>query len=94
MTLSAVICGADNWVMIQEFCKSKEAWLTKLLGLENGIPSHDTFGRVFAMIDTKAFSECFTNWMKDISELTKNEIIAIDGKYLKGAKNGLTIVNA
>ena len=38
------------------------------------------------MIDTKAFSECFTNWMKDISELTKNEIIAIDGKYLKGVK--------
>ena len=56
--------------------------------------SHDTFGRVFAiMIDTKAFGECFTNWMKDISELTKNEIIAIDGKYLKGAKNE-TVVNA
>ena len=62
MTLSAVICGADNWVMIREFCKSKEAWLTELLGLEHGIPSHDTFGRVFAMIDTKAFGECFTNW--------------------------------
>jgi predicted transposase YbfD/YdcC len=94
MTLLAVICGADNWVMIREFCKSKEIWLTKLLGLEHGIPSHDTFGRVFAMIDTKAFSECFTNWMKDISELTKNEIIAIDGKCLRGVKNGLTIVNA
>ena len=72
MTLSAVICGADNWVMIREFCKSKEIWLTELLGLEHGIPSHDTFGRVFAMIDTKAFSECFTSWMKDVSELTNN----------------------
>lgn len=94
MTLTAVICGADNWVMIREFCKSKEVWLTELLELEYGIPSHDTFGRVFAMIDTESFSECFTNWMKDISQLTSNEIIAIDGKCLRGAKNGLTIVNA
>lgn len=94
MTLAAVICGADNWVMIREFCKSKEDWLTELLELEHGIPSHDTFGRVFAIIDTKIFSECFTNWMKDISQLTNNEIIAIDGKCLRGTKNGLTIVNA
>ena len=94
MTLAAVICGADNWVMIREFCKSKEAWLTELLSLEDGIPSHDTFGRVFSLIDTDEFSECFTSWMKDVSQLTKSEIIAIDGKCLRGAKNGLTIVNA
>lgn len=94
MTLTAVICGADNWVMIREFCKSKESWLTKLLSLEHGIPSHDTFGRVFAMIDTKSFNECFSNWMKDVSQITNNEIVAIDGKCLRGAKNGLTLVNA
>ena len=78
MTLTAVICGADNWVMIREFCKSKEVWLTELLSLENGIPSHDTFGRVFSLIDTDVFGECFTSWMKDVSQLTNDEIIAID----------------
>ena len=67
MTLTAVICGADNWVMIREFCKSKEAWLTEVLSLEYGIPSHDTFGRVFSMIDTKEFDECFSKWIKDIA---------------------------
>ena len=60
MTLSAVICGADNWVAIEAFCKAKKAWLTDVLKLKNGIPSHDTFGNVFAMLDTEQFSESVT----------------------------------
>ena len=88
MTLSAVICGADNWVAIEAFCKAKKDWLTDVLKLKNGIPSHDTFGNVFAMLDTAQFSESFTHWMRDIATLSDNEIIAVDGKCLRGTKDG------
>lgn len=94
MTLTAVICGANNWVMIEEFCKSKQDWLESILDLENGIPSHDTFGRVFAALNTAEFIECFNQWMKDVAKLTNTEVIAIDGKCLNGTKTGLTMLNA
>ena len=83
ITLCAVICGADNWVAIEEFGKAKEEWFTELLGLTHGIPSHDTFGDVFAAIDTEQFSECFSCWVTDLADLTEGEIIAIDGKCLR-----------
>ena len=83
ITLCAVICGADNWVAIEEFGEAKEPWFTQLLGLKNGIPSHDTFGDVFAAIDTEQFSACFSNWVADLAKLTEGEIIAIDGKCLR-----------
>jgi hypothetical protein len=51
ITICAVICGADNWVAIEAFGYAKKEWLTRLLSLKNGIPSHDTFGNVFAVID-------------------------------------------
>lgn len=71
ITLCAVICGADNWVMIEEFGKAKEQWLTEQLGLQNRIPSHDTFGDVFAAMDTEQFSECFTRWVADLATVLK-----------------------
>ncbi len=83
ITLCAVICGADNWVAVETFGKAKEAWFTEMLGLENGIPSHDTFGNVFAVIDTQQFSECFSRWAADLADLSGGEIIAIDGKCLR-----------
>ena len=83
ITLCAVICGADDWVSIERFGEAKEAWLTEVLKLENGIPSHDTFGNVFAAINTEQFSECFSRWAADIAELGEGEIIAIDGKCLR-----------
>jgi predicted transposase YbfD/YdcC len=83
ITLCAVICGADNWVAIEEFGEAKEDWFTELLGLEHGIPSHDTFGDVFALIDTEEFSECFSKWVADLASLTEGEVIAIDGKCLR-----------
>lgn len=83
ITLCAVISGADNWVMIEEFGKAKEAWFTEQLGLENGIPSHDTFGDVFAAIDTEAFGRCFSRWVTDLANLTSDEVIAIDGKTVR-----------
>lgn len=83
ITLCAAICGADDWVSIEQFGKAKEKWLTAVLGLQHGIPSHDTFGRVFALIDTQQFSECFSRWVADLSDLSGGEVIAIDGKCLR-----------
>jgi len=83
ITLCASICGADNWVAIERFAKAKEAWFTKQLNLKYGIPSHDTLGDVFAAIDTEQFSECFSNWVADLSDLAEEEVIALDGKCLR-----------
>lgn len=83
ITLCAVICGADNWVAIEEFGNAKLDWFTKLLGLQHGIPSHDTLGDVFAAVDTEQFSECFSRWVADLATLTEGEVIAIDGKCLR-----------
>jgi predicted transposase YbfD/YdcC len=83
ISLCAMICGADNWVAIEEFGLAKEEWFTELLGLEHGIPSHDTFGEVYAAIDTNQFSDCFSRWVADLASLTEGEIIAIDGKCLR-----------
>ena len=83
ITLCATICGADNWVAIERFGKAKEPWFTELLNLDNGILSHDTLGDVFAVIDTEQFSQCFSNWVADLSNLSEEDIIAIDGKCLR-----------
>ena len=83
ITLCAVISGADNWVMIEAFGKAKEDWFTEQLNLQHGIPSHDTFGDVFAAIDNEQFSRCFSNWVADLAELTSGEVIAIDGKTVR-----------
>jgi len=79
IAICGVICGADGWVGIEEFGKAKEAWLTELLQLPNGIPSHDTFGRVFANIDPKQFEASFVEWVQGISGSIQG-VIAIDGK--------------
>jgi predicted transposase YbfD/YdcC len=79
LAICGVICGADGWVGIEEFGKAKEAWLTEILELPNGIPSHDTFGRVFAHIDPKQFEASFLQWVQGISTQIKG-VIAIDGK--------------
>ena len=79
IAICGVICGADGWVGIEEFGKAKEAWLTELLKLPNGIPSHDTFGRVFAHIDPKQFEASFVEWVQGISGSIEG-VIAIDGK--------------
>ncbi|MDP1771796.1 MAG: ISAs1 family transposase [Methylobacter sp.] len=83
ISICAMICGADNWVAVEEFGLAKKEWFTELLGLEHGIPSHDTFGEVYAAIDTDQFSVCFSRWIADIANLTEGEVIAIDGKCLR-----------
>ncbi len=83
ISICATICGADNWVAIEQFGLAKEAWFTELLGLEHGIPSHDTFGEVYGAIDTEQFSVCFSRWVADLANITEGEVIAIDGKCLR-----------
>jgi hypothetical protein len=79
IAICGVICGADGWVGIEEFGKAKEEWLTQVLQLHNGIPSHDTFGRVFAHIDPKQFEASFVEWVQGITSRIQG-VIAIDGK--------------
>lgn len=80
IAICAVICGADSWDDIELFGQSKEAWFRTILELPNGIPSHDTFNRVFASLDAEQFRDCFTSWVGTISESTQGQVIAIDGK--------------
>ena len=71
IAICGVICGAEGWVEIEEFGKAKEAWFTDLLKLPNGIPSHDTFGRVFALIDPKQFEASFSNGSRGSAKPSK-----------------------
>src|SRR5436190_1166643 len=79
IAICGTICGADGWVEIEEFGKQKAAWLKTILELPNGIPSHDTFGRVFAHLDPVEFEKCFFEWVQGISGKVEG-VIAIDGK--------------
>jgi len=99
LAICGVLCGAEGWVEIEEFGKAKEAFFTELLNLPNGIPSHDTFGRVFALIDPKQFEAGFVQWVQGISQTVKG-VVAIDGKTLRrshdheAGKKALHVVSA
>jgi predicted transposase YbfD/YdcC len=82
IAICGVICGAEGWVNIEEFGKEKEEWLKTFLELPNGIPSHDTFGRVFARLDPVQFEACFFEWVQSLTERVEG-VIAIDGKTLR-----------
>jgi len=98
IAVSAVICGAEGWTDIEEFGQSKEGWLRGLLPLENGIPSHDTFRRVFNRIDPGQFEGCFLKWVSALNPITGQ--VAIDGKTLRrshdeaNGKKALHLVSA
>ncbi|MCK5366211.1 MAG: ISAs1 family transposase [Gammaproteobacteria bacterium] len=83
IAICAIISGADNWVEIEEFGKAKIEWLRGFVKLPNGIPSHDTFGNVFARLCPKQFQECFLTWVRSVFEVTQGQLIAIDGKRLR-----------
>ena len=83
IAICAVICGADDWVAVEAFGNAKQDWFEELLGLANGIPSHDTFGRVFGQLDPDQFRTCFHAWISEVSEITEGQVIAIDGKTLR-----------
>jgi predicted transposase YbfD/YdcC len=87
IAICAVICGAEGWVDIELFGKSKLPWLKSFLELPNGIPSHDTFGRVFSRIDAQQFQLAFYEWVWAVNDIIQGQIINLDGKQLRGSKD-------
>lgn len=87
ITILGTICGADTWTDICEFAEAKYDWLKTFLQLPHGIPSHDTFGRVFSLLNPEEFEACFLTWIKSLVIDMDKEIIAIDGKTLRGSCN-------
>jgi predicted transposase YbfD/YdcC len=85
IALCAVMCGAKDWQQIATFGRQRHDWLGRFLKLRNGIPSHDTFERVFDRIDPRAFHQSFQNWVAAIAEKLKIKHIAIDGKTLRSS---------
>ena len=83
LTILAVLCGAEGWVAVENFGKSKYEWLKDILILPNGIPSHDTIGDLFSRLDPKQLQSCFLKWVNEIFDFSGGEIIAIDGKTLR-----------
>lgn len=85
ITICAVIAGADDWVSVVEFGEAKREWFGRFLDLSNGIPSHDTFGRVFSLLDPNELQRSFLAWVQSVARLADGEIVAIDGKKLNGS---------
>ena len=79
IAVCGVICGADSWVEIEGFGKAKLEWFRGFLGLPNGIPSHDTFGRVFARLEPESFQRCFQDWAAGLREEVPSRFIVLDG---------------
>ncbi len=100
LTICAVVAGADTWVEVQQYGERKADWLRQYLELPNGIPSHDTLGRVFARLDPQAFQQGFLTWVNALVEATAGRLIPIDGKTLRrsydtaGGKGALHLVSA
>lgn len=100
IAICAVLCGADSWVDVELFGQAKLTWLRTFLALPNGIPSHDTFGRVFAALDPQAFERCFLAWVRAVVTHTAGEVVALDGKTLRrshdrgAGKGALHLVSA
>lgn len=85
IAICAVICGAESWTDIEEYGRAKIDWLKTFLALPNGVPAHDTFARLFARLEPEHLQQCFVSWISAISQLTRGEIIAIDGKTVRGS---------
>ncbi len=83
IAVSAVIACAESWEDIELYGRSKQTWLKSFLALPNGIPSHDTFRRVFMLIDPDAFEGCFARWAQSLTSEVEREVVAIDGKTVR-----------
>jgi predicted transposase YbfD/YdcC len=100
IAICATVCGADGWNDVELWAQTNEAWLRTFLELPNGIPSHDTFRRVFLLLDPEQFRRCFLSWVRAIRQLTKGQVIAMDGKKLRRSqergcgKKALSLVSA
>lgn len=83
ITICAIICGADEWTEVEEYGNAKIEWLKTFLKLPNGIPSHDTFGRVFARLNPDALQKAFLSWVNAVETITAGQLVALDGKTLR-----------
>jgi predicted transposase YbfD/YdcC len=86
ISICAVICGTEHWTEIEEFGEAKQEWFASFLELDNGIPSHDTFRRVFILLETDKLKEVFIDWINSAISLSKGALVHIDGKNLCGSK--------
>ena len=86
ITLCGILCGADSWTEIELFGRSQAGWLSEFLDLRSGIPSHDTLGRTFALIEPEGFSRCFGEWMK-AAGAKRGKQVAVDGKVMCGSRD-------
>ncbi|WOG25494.1 ISAs1 family transposase [Endozoicomonas sp. 8E] len=88
MTILGLLCGADNWDSIAQCAECKEDWLSKYLELPGGIPSHDTFNRIYALLDPEEFRDLFTGWVKDrLIDTPLSGVVAIDGKTVRSSRD-------
>jgi len=85
IALTAALCGAQGWADVERFAQSKLAWFRRFIRLEHGIPSHDTFGRVFARLDTAEFLAAMHAWVDSFAGSLRGQGVAIDGKTLRGS---------
>ena len=86
IALLAVICDYTRFTEMELFGQEREEWLRSFLALENGIPSHDTFGDIFAAIDPEQMRLCLIEWTESIREKIRGEVVAVDGKTIRGSK--------
>jgi len=86
IAICAVVSGAESWAGMEEFGEVRKEWLSRYIDLSHGIPSHDTFGRVFAQLDPREFEKSFLSWIRGVYQKTEGEVIAIDGKTLRGSR--------
>lgn len=94
IAIAAVLSGASGWNEIEDYGKAKREWLSTFLRLPAGIPSHDTFNRVFSALDPEELEKGFVGWVASIAQLTAGEVVAIDGKALRGTRQaGKTLVH-
>ncbi|HYS62338.1 MAG TPA: ISAs1 family transposase [Paraburkholderia sp.] len=90
IALCAILSGADSWIGIELWGNAKLDWLRRHIPLEHGIPSHDTFGRVFAALNPKQFEACFIRWMSGLCPTLAGQVVAIDGKTVRGSRQPTT----
>jgi predicted transposase YbfD/YdcC len=83
IAICAILCGANDWVAVETFGKAKQEWFQRFLALPHGIPAHDTFGRVFALLSPEQLQAGFVSWIQAVAEVTDGQVVAIDGKTLR-----------